>query len=55
MEDKKLPKIASKSSRNHLRLKRGWHKDVESWLSHWRVMGEIILHNKDTIKNIIKS
>jgi hypothetical protein len=28
MEDKRLPKISSKSSRNHHRLKRGWHKDA---------------------------
>jgi hypothetical protein len=28
MEDKRLPKIASKLSRNHHRLKRGWHKDA---------------------------
>ena len=55
MEDKRLPKIASKSSRNHLRLKRGWHKDARSWRSYWGIMEETILQNKDTIKNIIKS
>jgi hypothetical protein len=55
MEDKRLPKIASKSSRNHLRLKRGWHKDAQSCLIHWGVIEETILQNKDTIKNIIKS
>ena len=32
MEDKRLLKIASKSSHNHHRLKWGWHKDVWSWL-----------------------
>ena len=30
MEDKKLPKIASKLSHNHHRLKRGSHKDAWS-------------------------
>jgi hypothetical protein len=35
MEDKRLPKIASNSSQNHLRLKQGWHKDAQSWLSDW--------------------
>ena len=30
MEEKRLPKIASKSSHNHHRLKQGWHKDT--WL-----------------------
>ena len=29
-EDKRLPKIASKSSYNHHRLKREWHKDARS-------------------------
>jgi hypothetical protein len=28
MEDKRLPKIASKSSHNHHLLKQGWHKDA---------------------------
>ena len=55
MEDKRLPKIASKSSRNHHRLKRGWHKDVLSWLNYWGIMEDTILQNKDTIKKIIKS
>jgi hypothetical protein len=55
MEDMRLPKIASNSSRNHLRLKRGWNKYAQSWLSHWGIMEETILQNKDTIKNIIKS
>jgi hypothetical protein len=43
MEDKRLPKIASNSSQNHLRLKRGWHKDAQSWLNHWGIKEEIIL------------
>ena len=55
MEDKRLPKIASKSSQNHHRLKQGWHKDAQSWLSHWGIMEDTILQNKDNIKNIIKS
>jgi hypothetical protein len=43
MEDKRLPKIASNSSQNHLRLKQGWHKDAKSWLNHWGIKEEIIL------------
>jgi hypothetical protein len=49
MEDKRLPKIASKSSHNHHRLKRGWHKDTWSWLNYWGIMEETILQNKYTI------
>jgi hypothetical protein len=55
MEDKRLPKIASNSSQNHLQLKQGWHKDAQSWLNHWGIKEEIILQNKDNIKNIITS
>jgi hypothetical protein len=43
MEHKRLPKIASKSSRNHHRLKREWHKDVWSWLNYWGIMEDTIL------------
>jgi hypothetical protein len=50
MEDKGLPKIASKSIHNHHRLKRGWHKDTQSWLNYWGIMEDTILQNKDTIK-----
>jgi hypothetical protein len=55
MEDKRLPKIASNFSQNHLWLKWGWHKDAQSWLNHWGIKEEIILQNKDNIKNIITS
>jgi hypothetical protein len=55
MEDKRLPKIASKSSHNHHRLKRGWHKDARSWLNYWGIMEDTILQNKDTIKKNVKS
>ena len=55
MKDKRIPKIASKSSHNHHRLKRGWHKDVRSWLNYWGIMEETILYKKDTIKKINKS
>ena len=50
MEDKRLPKISSKSSHNHHRIKRGWHKDAWSWLNYWGIMEETILQNKDTFK-----
>jgi hypothetical protein len=36
MEDKRLPKIVSKSSRNHHRLKRGWHKDEKKKLRYYK-------------------
>ena len=55
MEDKRLPKIDSKSSHDLHRLKRGWKKDAQSQLSYWGIMEDTILQNKDTIKNIIKS
>jgi hypothetical protein len=55
MEYKRLPKIYSNSSCNHLRLKREWHKHAESWQSNWGIMDlKTILQNKDAIKNIIK-
>jgi hypothetical protein len=44
MEDKRLPKIASNSSQNHLQLKQGWHKDAKSWLNHWGIKEEVTLH-----------
>jgi hypothetical protein len=50
MEDKRLPKIASKSSHNHHRLKRGWHKDTQSWLNYWGIMEETILQIKILLK-----
>jgi hypothetical protein len=55
MEDKRLPKIASKSSHNHHRLKQGWHKDARSWLNYWGIMEDTILQNKNTIKKNVKS
>jgi hypothetical protein len=53
MEGMRLPKIASNTIQNHLQLKRGWHKDVKSWINHWGIKEEVILQNKDNIKNII--
>jgi hypothetical protein len=50
MECKRFPKITSKSSHNNHRLKRGWHKYVQSWLNYQGIMEETILQNKDTIK-----
>jgi hypothetical protein len=55
MEDKRLLKIASKSSHDHHRLKGRWHKDVRSWLNYWGIMEDAILQNKDTIKKNVKS
>ena len=53
MDDKRLPKIASNSSQNHPRLKRGWHKDAKSRLNHWGMKEEAIMQNIDNITNII--
>jgi hypothetical protein len=55
MEDKRLPKIASKSRHNHHQLKQGWHKDARSWLNYWVIMEETILQKKYTIKKNVKS
>ena len=55
MEDNRLRKIASKSSCNHHRLKLGWNEYSRSWINYWGIMEDIVLQNKDTIKNIIKS
>lgn len=56
MEGKKFPKIVSNSSQNpHLQLKQAWHKDVQVLLDHCRIKEDIILENKDNIKNTITS
>jgi len=56
MGDKRLPaKIALKSSQDHLRLKRGWYKDVMAWLHHWGIDKNVTLQNINNIKNIITS
>jgi hypothetical protein len=55
MEDKRLHKIASKSSHNHHRLKQGRHTNARSWLNYWGIMEETILQKKDTIKKNVKS
>lgn len=56
METKMFPKISSISSQiPHLWLKRGWHKDAQTWNNYWGVKEEIILENQDNIKNTITS
>ena len=50
MEDKGLPKIASKLSHNHHRLKRKCHKDARSWLNYWGIMEDKILQIKIQLK-----
>ena len=50
MEDKRPPKIASKSSHNHHQLKRGWHKDARSWINYWGIMEDTILKNNILLK-----
>ena len=50
-----VPKIASKSSHNHHRLKRGWNKYAWSWLNYQGIMEDTILQNKDTVKKNVKS
>ena len=55
MESKNLPKISSKFSQNHhLRLRRGWHKDAQSWLNHWGIE-ELKMGSKDSVKITITS
>jgi hypothetical protein len=53
MEDKRLPKVASNSSKNHLCLKWVSHKDAKYWLSHSSIEEEVTLQNNYNIKNII--
>jgi len=56
MEDNGFPKIASNSNKNpHLLLNRGSHKDSQYWLDNWVIKEELILYNKDNIKNIMTS
>ena len=56
MELKRLPKIASNYIQNpHLRLKREWHKDAQSWLNHWGIKEEFSMGSKYNIKNTITS
>jgi hypothetical protein len=55
MENKRLSKIASISSKKHLWLKRSWHKDVKSWLNHWGIKEAVTMQNNDNIKNVITS
>jgi hypothetical protein len=43
MDDKRLPQIASNSSQNHQRIKRGWHKDAKYFLNHWGIQEEAIM------------
>ena len=54
-KDKRLPQFASKSSHKHHQIKRGWHKDAQSWLNYWGIMEETILQKKYTIKKNVKS
>jgi len=55
MGNERLPKIALESSQNHLRLKRGWCKDVMAWLNHWGIDENDTLQNINNVKNIITS
>ena len=55
MEDHRLPKLALNSNQNHLRLKRGWHKDTDAWLNRWEIDENVALQNINNIKNIVTS
>ena len=55
MGDHRLPKLALKSIQNHLRLKRGWYKDIKAWLNHWEIDENVALQNINNIKNIVTS
>ena len=52
IEDTRIPKIASESSHNHHRLKRGWHKDARSWLNYWGIMADTICRIKILLKKL---
>jgi len=49
MGDQRLPKIALKSSEDHLRLKRGWYKDTIAWVNHWGIDENATLQNINNI------
>jgi hypothetical protein len=53
MKDKNFLELIQNPSKSHLNLKRGWHKDVDSWLNHWRIDRETTLQNINTIKSTI--
>jgi len=36
-------------------LERGWTKDADSWLNHWRIEDEVTLQNIDTFKSTLKT
>ena len=55
MGDQRLPKIALKSSQDHLQLKRGWHKYNIACLNNWGTDENATLQNIDNIKFIIAS
>ena len=56
MGDEKIPKIALKSSQNHLGLKWGWCKDTMARLNHCGIDKTFdTLHNINNVKNIITS
>ena len=50
MVNHRLPKIDLNSSQNHLRLKRGLHKDAMSWLEMWGIDENVTLENIDDFK-----
>lgn len=53
MGDQRLPKIALKSSQDHLRLKIGWYKDTMAQVNHRGIDENATLQNINNIKNII--
>jgi hypothetical protein len=55
MDDKRLPKIASNSRKNHQWLNQKWHKYAKSWINYWGIQEEVIMQNIDNIINLITS
>ena len=53
MGDYKVPKPALNSSKNHLRLKRGWYKYTRAWLNHWEIDENVALQNINKIKLLL--
>ena len=51
--DQGIPKIVLNYSQNHLLVKRGWLKDVTTWLKYSRIEESITVQNINNIKNSI--
>ena len=53
MRGKRPPKIPSNSIQNHLWIKQGWNKYVNSCINNWGVKEEATLQNNGNIKILL--